>query len=78
MKQIQKGDTIPITETSMAIVQDYPGSLRKYYIFVPLDDYTYLSMTREQFKAHLAKHIKQAADQAIDIIMKDYDESKSS
>jgi hypothetical protein len=94
MKLIKEFASIPRDEPSMAIVQRWSGALREYYLFIPrdrqigyvvipIDSYIYMSMSKEDYRGWLKDELRSHAEEkvaaeAVELIMKDYDEPKSS
>ena len=67
-----------ISEPVMVSFDDPKGMQRRYYCGVAVDHYHYPSMPREVFEQYIKDQIKLASEAMLKMIMKDYDEPKSS
>ena len=68
-----------MTDEPVMIAYDDPKLMhRRYHVSVPVDFYHYPSMTREQFEKYIKEQIEIAATKSLELIMRDYDNPKSS
>jgi hypothetical protein len=67
-----------VSEPVMVSFDDPKGRQRRYHCGVAVDHYYYPSMTREVFEQYIKDQIKLASDAMLELIMRDYDNPKSS
>jgi hypothetical protein len=68
-----------LTDEPVMIAYDDPKLMRRrYHLSVPVDFYYYASMTRDDFEKYISDQIEIAASTALELIMRDYDNPKSS